>query len=79
MLGSRQQGAFALETYFTNGRSMVAVQCAFCRHFNIPPVSRVPSDWKCVLMEMNAFQAMGNVSKEIKGPPKTVRTLEKVE
>ncbi|GFX44804.1 hypothetical protein TNCV_1826661 [Trichonephila clavipes] len=35
-------GAFAVEVYFSNSRSLVALQRAFRRHFIIPPQSRVP-------------------------------------
>ncbi|GFX34857.1 DUF4817 domain-containing protein [Trichonephila clavipes] len=55
MLGSRQQRIFAVGEYFSNCRSVIAVQRAFHRHFDIPPRGHVP-DWKCVLMWINAFQ-----------------------
>ncbi|GFU58400.1 DUF4817 domain-containing protein [Trichonephila clavipes] len=67
-----------MEVYFSNGLSVIEVQRTFRRHFDIPPRGRVP-DQKCVLMSMDAFRATGNVSKERKGPPKTVRTPENVE
>ncbi|GFV45063.1 hypothetical protein TNCV_908101 [Trichonephila clavipes] len=76
MLRSRQQGTFAMEAYFSNNWSVVAVQRAFRRYIDISPQSRVPPDRKCVLMGMDAFQATRNVSK---GPQKTVRTPENVE
>ncbi|GFT64275.1 DUF4817 domain-containing protein [Trichonephila clavipes] len=75
MLWLRQQQAFAVEAYFFNGRSVIAVQRAFCRHFDIPSRGHV-RDWKCVLLWMDAFRATGNVSKERKKPLKTVRTPE---
>ncbi|GFT25004.1 DUF4817 domain-containing protein [Trichonephila clavipes] len=78
MLWSSQQRAFAVEAYFSNGRSVVAVQCAFHRRFGISPRGRVPGR-KCVLMWIDAFRATGNVSKERKGPPKIIRTTENVE
>ncbi|GFT46587.1 hypothetical protein TNCV_3184401 [Trichonephila clavipes] len=53
---------------FSNDRSGIAVQ----RLFDIPPRGRVP-DWKYVSMGMDAFRAMGDVSKESNGPLKTVR------
>jgi hypothetical protein len=31
----KEQHAFAIEAYFSNGRSIVATQRAFCAHFNI--------------------------------------------
>ncbi|GFT03392.1 transposable element Tc1 transposase [Trichonephila clavipes] len=41
---SRLQGAFAVETYFSNDRSGVAVQRVFRSHFDTPLRSRVPLD-----------------------------------
>ncbi|GFT63963.1 adenylate cyclase type 2 [Trichonephila clavipes] len=55
-------------------KSLIVVQRIFRRHFDIPPRGNVP-DRKCVLMWMVAFRAKRNVSRERKGPPKTVRTL----
>ncbi|GFV22946.1 hypothetical protein TNCV_2623991 [Trichonephila clavipes] len=55
MLWSRQQGVFAVEVYLSNGRSVIAVQSAFRRHFDILPRGHVP-DRKCALMWMDAFQ-----------------------
>ncbi|GFX60791.1 hypothetical protein TNCV_4977671 [Trichonephila clavipes] len=63
---------------FLYGRSVIAVQRAFRCPFDIPPRDHV-SDWKCVLMWMDAFQAAGNISKERKGHTKTVRTPGNVE
>ncbi|GFT87858.1 DUF4817 domain-containing protein [Trichonephila clavipes] len=77
MLWSRQQRAFAVEAYFSNGWSGMVVQRAFCGHFDIPLRGRVP-DLKCVLMWMDAFQPIGNVSKERDGSPKTVGAPENV-
>ncbi|GFY36528.1 uncharacterized protein TNCV_27341 [Trichonephila clavipes] len=74
-----QWGVFAVEAYFSNGRSVVVAQRVFLHYFDIPPRSSVPPYGKCVLMWMDAFRATGNVSKERKGPPKTVRTPENVE
>lgn len=78
MLWSRQQRAFAVEAYFSNARSVIAVQRAFRRHFDIPPRGRVP-DRKSVLMWVDAFRGTGNVAKERKGPQKTVRTPDNTE
>ncbi|GFX27051.1 LAM_G_DOMAIN domain-containing protein [Trichonephila clavipes] len=75
---SRQQRAFAVEAYFSNGRSVIGGKLAFRRHFDIPPRGRVP-DRKCVLIRMDAFRVMGSVFKERKGSLKTVRTPENVE
>ncbi|GFV58791.1 DUF4817 domain-containing protein [Trichonephila clavipes] len=78
MLWSRQRCAFAAQVYFSNGRSVIEVQRAFRSHFNIPPQGRVP-DRKRVLVWIDAFRRTGNVTKERKISPKTVRTLEYVE
>ena len=39
---TKVEHAFAVETYFSNGRSIIATQRAFCTHFNIAPHGRVP-------------------------------------
>ncbi|GFS95949.1 hypothetical protein TNCV_4277421 [Trichonephila clavipes] len=49
MLWSRQQQVFSMEAFFSNGRSVIAVQHGFRRHIDIPPRGHVP-DWKCVLI-----------------------------
>lgn len=77
MLWSRQQRAFAVEAYFANGQSVIAVQRAFRRRYDIPPRGRVP-DRKCVLMWVDTFRETGSVSRKRKGPPRTVRTPENV-
>ncbi|GFT52934.1 hypothetical protein TNCV_1460351 [Trichonephila clavipes] len=51
------------------------VQRTCHRYFDIPPRGCIP-DWKCVLM---CLDAMGDVSKERKGHPKTIGTPENVE
>ncbi|PRD30773.1 UNVERIFIED_CONTAM: hypothetical protein NCL1_25382 [Trichonephila clavipes] len=58
MLWSRQQRAFAVEAYFSNGLSVMAVQRYFLCQFDIPLRSHVP-DRKCILMWMNAFRRNG--------------------
>ncbi|GFT64331.1 hypothetical protein TNCV_403211 [Trichonephila clavipes] len=68
---------FCREAYFSNGQSEIAVLRVFRLHFDIPTQDCVP-DQKCVLMCVDAFRATVNVSKEGKGPPKTIRTPENV-
>ncbi|GFV04392.1 DUF4817 domain-containing protein [Trichonephila clavipes] len=63
MLWSRQQRTFAVGAYFSNGRAMIAVQCAFRRRFDIPPKGHVPN-LKCVLLWNDAFRATEKTSKE---------------
>jgi transposase-like protein len=78
MLWSREERAFAVEAYFSNRHSVIAVQRAFRRHFEIPPRGRVP-DRKSILLWVDAFRETGNVSKRKKGPTRTVTTPENVE
>ena len=78
MLWSREQRAFTVEAYFSNGHSIIAVQRAFRRHFDIPPRGRVP-DRKSILLWVDAFRESGNVSRKKKGPPRTVTTPENIE
>jgi len=78
MLWSRQHRAFTAEAYFSNSRSIVAVQRAFRLHFHVPPRGRVP-DRKSILMWVDAFRETGNVSKMKKGPTRTVTTPENIE
>ncbi|GFW51449.1 DUF4817 domain-containing protein [Trichonephila clavipes] len=70
---SRQQCDFAVKEYFSDGRSMIAEQHAFRRHFDISLQGRV-SDLNSVLMWLDIFRLTGNASKGRKGPPKTVKT-----
>ncbi|GFX96598.1 hypothetical protein TNCV_243851 [Trichonephila clavipes] len=48
ILCSRQQRAPDVEAYFSNGRSGIALQRVFRRHFDIPPRGHVP-DQKSLL------------------------------
>ncbi|GFW97780.1 hypothetical protein TNCV_1425431 [Trichonephila clavipes] len=67
MLWSRQQHAIAGETYFSNGRSVIAVQRAFRRHFDFPLRGGVPGR-KCVLMWMEAWPSKQREMSPKKGP-----------
>ena len=78
MLWLREHRVFAAEVHFSNSHSVIAVQRAFRRHFEIPPQSRVP-DSKSISSWVDAFREAGNVSKRKKGPTKTVTTPENVE
>ncbi|GFV86125.1 hypothetical protein TNCV_671221 [Trichonephila clavipes] len=62
MLWSRQQSAFVVEAYFSNGQSAIVVQRVYCRPFYIPPLGRVP-DRKYVLMWMDASEQQGMSQK----------------
>ncbi|GFW57591.1 DUF4817 domain-containing protein [Trichonephila clavipes] len=78
MLWSSKLRTLVVEVYFSNGRSVNAVQRSFRHHFDIPPRDRVP-DRKCVLMRVDAFRAKINVSKERNGARKTIGAPENVE
>ncbi|GFU53256.1 hypothetical protein TNCV_2952941 [Trichonephila clavipes] len=58
---------FCVEVYFSNGRSVIAEQGAFHRHFDILPRGHVPN-WKYVLMWMDTFREQRGISPR-KGPP----------
>ncbi|GFW64330.1 DUF4817 domain-containing protein [Trichonephila clavipes] len=74
MLLWRQQHALAVEVYFSNGGSVVALQRAFRRNIDIPTRGHAPHQ-KCVLIRMDAFRATENVSKERNELPKTLKLL----
>jgi len=78
MVWSNEQCAFAIETYFSQSHSIVAVQCAFRTHYQIPPWDRVP-DRKSILLWVENFREMGSVSKKRRGQPQTSRTPENIE
>ncbi|GFW95846.1 hypothetical protein TNCV_5023811 [Trichonephila clavipes] len=63
----------ATSSFMSHNYSSSQRQREFRRHFNIPLRGCVP-DQKYVLMKTDAFRETENVSKERKGPPKTVRT-----
>ncbi|GFT83506.1 hypothetical protein TNCV_232601 [Trichonephila clavipes] len=73
--GRGSSHAFERDACFSNWWFVNAVQRVFRHHFDIPPPSQVP-DRKYVLMWNDAFRETGNVSKERKGPLKTVRSPE---
>jgi hypothetical protein len=50
--------AFAVEAFFKNKESIIAMQCAFQTHFHIPPNSDVPT-WKTVLQWVAKFRQTG--------------------
>ena len=62
---SNKQRAFAVETYFSQSHYIVAVQHAFHTRYQIPPRDRVP-DRKSILLWVENFRGMGNVSKKKK-------------
>ena len=63
MVWSNEQGAFAVETYFSQSHSIVAVQRAFRTRYEIPPRDRVP-DRKSILLWVENFRETGSVSEK---------------
>ena len=78
MVWSKEQRAFAVETYFSQSHSIVAVQRAFRTRYQIPPRDRVP-DRKSILLWVKNFREMGSVSEKRWGRPRTSRTPENIE
>jgi len=75
---SNEQRAFAVETYFSQSHSIVAVQRAFRTRYQIPPRDRVPSR-KSILLWVENFRETGSVSEKRWGRPRTSRTPENIE
>ena len=63
MVWSNKQCAFAVETYFSQSHSIVAVQRAFRTCYQIPPRDQAP-DRKSILLWVENFRGMGSVSKK---------------
>jgi len=63
MVWSNEQRAFAVETYFSQIHSIVAVQRAFRTRYQIPPPDRVP-DRKSILLWVENFRETGSVSEK---------------
>lgn len=78
MRWTREQRAFAVEAYFSNNRSFVAVQRAFRARFGIQPRGAVP-DRKSILLWVESFRTTGSVVKKSPGRRRTVTTPENVE
>ena len=63
MVWSNEQRPFAVETYFSQSHSIVAVQRAFRTRYQIPPRDRVP-DRKYILLWVQNFRETGSVSEK---------------
>jgi len=63
MVWSNEQRPFAVETYFSQSHSIVAVQRAFRSCYQIPPRDRVP-DRKSILLWVENLRETGSVSEE---------------
>ncbi|CAG9581884.1 unnamed protein product [Danaus chrysippus] len=79
MLWSREQRAFAVESFFSNGRSLVTTQRAFRARFEIPPHRLVPGR-NSILSWFNSIREYGSVAKSLNAKlQQTIRTPENIE
>ncbi|KAK9885723.1 hypothetical protein WA026_012492 [Henosepilachna vigintioctopunctata] len=69
--------AFAVKSFFSNGRSLVATQRAFCAPFEIPSHRLVPGR-NSILSWVNSFRECGSVAKPRNGLQRTIRTPENI-
>lgn len=74
----KEQRAFVVEAYFSNGHSIIAAQRAFRAHFNIPPRGVVPGR-ESIISWVSTFRRTGNVQKKRIGLPRPVRTPQNIE
>ena len=63
MVWPNEQRAFAVETYFSQSHSIVAVQRAFRTRYQISPRDRVP-DRKSILLWVENLRERGSVSEK---------------
>jgi len=75
---SNEQRAFAVETYFSQSHSIVAVQRAFRTCYQIPPRDRV-QDRKSILLWFENFRESGSVSEKRWGRPRNSRKSQNIE
>ena len=64
MMWSNEQRAFAVETYFSQSHSVVAVQRAFRTRYQIPPRDRVPDRKSILLWDENSGKREGCLKKD---------------
>lgn len=77
MYWTKEQRAFAVEAYFSNGHSIVATQRAFRTHFNIAPRGPVPGR-QSIVTWVDTFRRSGSVANRRVRVP-SVRSPENVE
>ena len=77
-LWTNEERAFAMEVFFSFGRSVIATQRAFRKQFNIAPAGRV-SDRKSICLWVDTFRDTGSMMKKHDGPSRTIRTPENTE
>ena len=75
---TKLERAFAVETFFSCGRSIVATQRAFRRHFNIALHGRVPGR-QSIVSWVNNFRETDDVKKKKPGLPRTARSPQNIE
>ena len=63
MVWSNEQRPFAVETYFSQSHSIIAVQRVFRTCYQIPPRERV-SDRKSILLWVENLRETGSVSEK---------------
>lgn len=78
MRWTKEQRAFAVEAYFSNGHSVVATQRAFRIRYNIHPAGPVPGR-QSIVSWVDTFREIGSVAKKGPGGQRTSRTPENVE
>ena len=62
MRWSKEERAFAVETYFSNDRSIIATQLVFRTQFNIRTGAPLPA-WQSIALWVNTFRVSDNVEK----------------
>ena len=77
MLWSKEQRAFAVEAYNSNGRSIVATQRAFRTHFKFAPRASVPGR-QSIVTWANTFETTGSVEKR-RSVERSVRSAQNIE
>lgn len=75
---TKVERAFAVEAYFSSGRSIIATQRAFRTRFNIAPRGRVPGRQSIVLW-VNNFRETGDLKKKKPGLPRTARSPQNID
>ena len=77
MRWNSEERSFAVETYFSNGYSVIATQRAFRRRFNIAPSGRVP-DRKSIVTWVTTFRQTSSTTRRRTGVPRPIRSPENV-
>lgn len=78
MRWNSEERAFAVEAYFSSGRSVIATQRAFRNRFNLAPLAPVP-DRKSIVTWVTTFRQTASATKRRTGVPRPVRSPENIE